>query len=351
MLGALSAFVNGEISPLTSRPEEPVSPASLARIADGAQELGLLGSGESGGLGLWEAGPAFTATALSSLGRSSAGVAWHLGSLAMGQAACRDLQLPIEPSALVSLRGAAGPGRGSLGRWLRGNDLDSAQQAQLADQLPRPGGAVMIQAGEGWERLVLPTPVGRGVGWAVVERQRLEITILPHSHGLDETRTLRIVIPQTLQRSPAAPGSLCAPLARLAISTMAVGHGSTAAAFDRARRYAAERNQGGGPIVHHPAVQVLLGRARAHLCTVEALLRGLGPLPSDPAGLTDVLAIYASAHTLLCQAATDVLQVLGGYGYMRDYGQEKALRDAQHLKLLFAPPRDIHLFLGAAEVA
>ena len=44
-----------------------------------------------------------------------------------------------------------------------------------------------------------------------------------------------------------------------------------------------------------------------------------------------------------------MVQVLGGYGYMRDYGQERALRDNRHLRLLLSPPRRTHLYLGTEE--
>ena len=37
---------------------------------------------------------------------------------------------------------------------------------------------------------------------------------------------------------------------------------------------------------------------------------------------------------LACNATTDGIQILGGYGYMKDYGQEKRYRDARMVQAL-----------------
>ena len=37
---------------------------------------------------------------------------------------------------------------------------------------------------------------------------------------------------------------------------------------------------------------------------------------------------------LACEATSDGIQILGGYGYMKDYGQEKRYRDARMVQAL-----------------
>ncbi len=37
---------------------------------------------------------------------------------------------------------------------------------------------------------------------------------------------------------------------------------------------------------------------------------------------------------MAADATTDGIQVLGGYGYMKDYGQEKRFRDAKQIQSL-----------------
>jgi alkylation response protein AidB-like acyl-CoA dehydrogenase len=43
---------------------------------------------------------------------------------------------------------------------------------------------------------------------------------------------------------------------------------------------------------------------------------------------------------------TNALQVLGGYGYMDDYGQSKRLRDLAVLRRLHGTPDQLALLLG-----
>jgi alkylation response protein AidB-like acyl-CoA dehydrogenase len=61
----------------------------------------------------------------------------------------------------------------------------------------------------------------------------------------------------------------------------------------------------------------------------------------------DLYAKTAALHVqdVACQVTTDGIQVLGGYGYMKDYGQEKRFRDAQQIKTLLgmAPLRKVEL--------
>ena len=46
--------------------------------------------------------------------------------------------------------------------------------------------------------------------------------------------------------------------------------------------------------------------------------------------------LSAAVHTaeLACSATTDGIQVLGGYGYMKEHGQEKRYRDARMVQTL-----------------
>ena len=73
---------------------------------------------------------------------------------------------------------------------------------------------------------------------------------------------------------------------------------------------------------------------------------------APPRSLPDLIPVFQArvvAHPLLCAAANQALQVLGGTGYMRDAGLEKIVRDANHLKVSFGAPDDLRLFLAAVE--
>jgi acyl-CoA dehydrogenase len=110
----------------------------------------------------------------------------------------------------------------------------------------------------------------------------------------------------------------------------AIALGIARAAYDRALDYAAERVQGGTRIVRHQAIELLLADMAIR---VEAA-RGLvwNAAASTAAGRPS-LKLASMAKTFASDAAvtnaTDAIQVLGGNGYMREYGVEKLLRDAK----------------------
>ncbi|MFQ5699129.1 MAG: acyl-CoA dehydrogenase family protein [Myxococcota bacterium] len=115
---------------------------------------------------------------------------------------------------------------------------------------------------------------------------------------------------------------------RAPVATIALGIARSA--YDKALDYAAERVQGGRPIAHHQAVQLLLAdmaiRTQAARGLVWSAARAIATgRPS--------LALSSMAKTFASDAAvanaSDAIQVLGGNGYMREYGVEKLLRDAK----------------------
>jgi alkylation response protein AidB-like acyl-CoA dehydrogenase len=125
--------------------------------------------------------------------------------------------------------------------------------------------------------------------------------------------------------------------ARTDVALQGVAH--AARACDIARRYAAGRVQGrgpdGGPVTldGHADVarmidamdrQALGARALAHLCMVT-MERG------DDPDLVEFLTPLAKAHCTEAgiAAANTGIQVLGGYGYLREYRLEQTFRDAR----------------------
>ncbi len=123
----------------------------------------------------------------------------------------------------------------------------------------------------------------------------------------------------------------------IGMSAIALGiaKGSSAAA----RRYAAERYQGGSQIEEHPAVKMLIGGAESATATAEAAVYSLsnGDLGSFK-NLKKSAAVKLSVMELCSRAVTDCLQTFGGYGYMEDYGMEKRLRDVTVLKSASGSP-------------
>lgn len=123
--------------------------------------------------------------------------------------------------------------------------------------------------------------------------------------------------------------ALCLNWAGMAAIAVGIAKGAAAAA----RKYAAERYQGGVQIEEHPAVKMLIAGAEASTSAAEAALLALqdGNLSSFKT-LKKTAAVKLSVQDLCSRAVTDCLQTFGGYGYMEDYGMEKRLRDVTVLK-------------------
>lgn len=115
---------------------------------------------------------------------------------------------------------------------------------------------------------------------------------------------------------------------RISIGSLALGIAK--GAFDAALAYSKEREQFGQPISHFQAIAFKLADMRVQIESAELLLdqacdlkeRGL-PLTKESA-----MAKYEASEVAV-RVATDAVQVLGGYGYTKDYPVEKFYRDSK----------------------
>ena len=119
---------------------------------------------------------------------------------------------------------------------------------------------------------------------------------------------------------------------RIGIGALALGLGR--AALDTAIRYAKERKQFGRPIAEFQMIQWKMARARTQLDAGRLLVHRAAALADcgKPFGVAASKAkLYASEAA--SRAANDSLQILGGYGYLRDYPIERMLRDARLMEI------------------
>ena len=131
----------------------------------------------------------------------------------------------------------------------------------------------------------------------------------------------------------------------------AIGTGIATGAVRAARRYAAERYQGGTMIDNLPAVQTLISEAMTNKEASLALVRNCAENFGGPGLLHTSAITRLAALSLSASAVTDALQVLGGYGYMEDYGMEKRLRDVTVLKSVAGTTQYLKRFIfESAEV-
>ena len=114
------------------------------------------------------------------------------------------------------------------------------------------------------------------------------------------------------------------------ISIAALGLGIAQGAYETARDYALEREQFGQPIAQFQAIafkiaDMALAIEAANLLVLHACCR-------KDSGLSvtkeSAMAKYEASEVAV-RVATDAVQVLGGYGYTKDYPAEKYFRDSK----------------------
>jgi alkylation response protein AidB-like acyl-CoA dehydrogenase len=118
-------------------------------------------------------------------------------------------------------------------------------------------------------------------------------------------------------------------LTRPGIGAQAVGIAQ--GALDEATKYARQRVQFGKPIASLQAVQHLLADMSTQVEAARALVYATARMID--AGLKDYTMASSMSKLFASDTAmkvtTDAVQILGGYGYMKEYPVEKMMRDAK----------------------
>ena len=119
---------------------------------------------------------------------------------------------------------------------------------------------------------------------------------------------------------------------RVGIGALAIGLGR--ASLEIATAYAKERRQFGRPIAEFEMIQWKLARARTELDAARLLIHRAASLADARVPFTAAASkakLYASEAAT--RAADSSLQVLGGYGYLRDFPVERHLRDVRLMEI------------------
>ncbi len=117
----------------------------------------------------------------------------------------------------------------------------------------------------------------------------------------------------------------------------AQGVGVAQGALDEAVRYAREREQFEKKIISFQAVQHLLADMATFVEAARALVYSVARYidqsenPKEISKVSGMAKVFASDVAM--KVTTDAVQILGGYGYMRDYPVEKMMRDAKILQI------------------
>ena len=114
------------------------------------------------------------------------------------------------------------------------------------------------------------------------------------------------------------------------ISIAALGLGIAKGAYFAAKKYAKEREQFGKPIAQFQAIAFKLADMATEIEASELLIYSAADKKNKGERMTleGAMAKYYSSEVAV-KVATDAVQVLGGYGYTKDFPVERFYRDAK----------------------
>ena len=114
------------------------------------------------------------------------------------------------------------------------------------------------------------------------------------------------------------------------ISIAALGLGIAKGAYFAAKQYAKEREQFGKPIAQFQAIAFKLADMATEIEASELLIYSAADKKNKGERMTleGAMAKYYSSEVAV-KVATDAVQVLGGYGYTKDFPVERFYRDAK----------------------
>jgi len=137
-------------------------------------------------------------------------------------------------------------------------------------------------------------------------------------------------------------------MSRPAVAAQALGIAQ--GAFDAMVRYAAERTTFGKPIAEHQLIQAMLADAAMLIEAARGLTYSAAALYDKGESNTKLASMAKCfASDAAMKITTDAVQVLGGYGYMKDFQVERMFRDAK-LTQIFEGTNQIQRLVIAREI-
>ena len=181
------------------------------------------------------------------------------------------------------------------------------------------------------------TPGARGVSAFVLDAEHVRVTRDEEKLGLNSSVTNDIVVEDAaVERDRLLGGEgngfrvAMATLdgGRIGIAAQAVG--ITQAAYDVAREYAKERHAFGRPIAHFQAIQHKLADMSTELDAARLLVYRAAWLKQQGRPHTEAGAKAKLFASEMARRQTgEAIQILGGYGYTKEFPVERYYRDAK----------------------
>ncbi|OBF15894.1 acyl-CoA dehydrogenase [Mycobacterium kubicae] len=129
--------------------------------------------------------------------------------------------------------------------------------------------------------------------------------------------------------------------------------GGAQSAFTKAGAYVRERQAFGATLLDEPTIRFTLADMATGLETSRMMLwRAANALDEDAADKVELCAMAKRYVTDTCfEVADKALQLHGGYGYLREYGLEKIVRDLRVHRILEGTNEIMRVVIGRAEAA
>ena len=129
--------------------------------------------------------------------------------------------------------------------------------------------------------------------------------------------------------------------------------GGAQAAYDKALAYLRDREAFGGKLIDEPTIRFALADMATALQTSRLMLwRAAAALDEDDPDKVELCAMAKRYVTDACYDVADkALQLHGGYGYLREYGLEKIVRDLRVHRILEGTNEIMRVVIGRAEAA
>ena len=127
--------------------------------------------------------------------------------------------------------------------------------------------------------------------------------------------------------------------------------GGAQAAYDKTVGYLADRQAFGGALLDEPTIRFAIADMATALETSRLMLwRAASALDSDDPEKVSLCAMAKLYVTDSCfEVADKALQLHGGYGYLREYGIEKIVRDLRVHRILEGANEIMRVVIGRAE--
>ena len=192
---------------------------------------------------------------------------------------------------------------------------------------------------------VIPAVIEKSAGYAFflvnLKEKGVRVSDPIHSLGLHSCPAVDLTLSNTpstlLGEEKSGPFHFKKMTDRLSVAAAAISTGIMKGSLKEALEYTKKRSQGGRTIINWSELKLMMANMAIKTKNAEMIVASAcQALDSKAAGWEECCR---AAALLIQEMATDLttdgIQVMGGVGYMKDFGQEKRYRDAKHIQAVF----------------